>query len=136
MKMTEWMSPGIVYALFVWIGGAALVSYMARERGQNVLIFFLLSIALSPIIGGIIVAMVGYKCQHSFASDNPNVCTSCGEIVLVGGQLTDSRRLIFLGAAAILAISILSLFVFGVYYPATKGQIYAPPVALGVVICT
>ena len=34
------MSPGIVYALIVWIGGAAVVAYMARERGQNVLIFF------------------------------------------------------------------------------------------------
>ncbi|MBY6186159.1 zinc ribbon domain-containing protein [Marinobacter hydrocarbonoclasticus] len=71
--------------IVLWLLFAGLVGWFASTRGRSGILFFLLSLVLSPLIAFIIVMVMGpndeLKAEASVASGEAKRCPSCAEVI-------------------------------------------------------
>ncbi len=69
---------------FFWVGFSVVVGVLASSRGRSGFGWFLLSCLISPLLAGLLVAVLpSAKADAELPSDKTHVrCTACAEFVL------------------------------------------------------
>lgn len=75
-----------MWAFLVWFILCILVAMFANKKGRSGIVYFLLSIVISPLIGFIVVLILGdankIKCSNcgEKIDEKANVCPFCGDV--------------------------------------------------------
>ncbi|MBO4640166.1 MAG: zinc ribbon domain-containing protein [Treponema sp.] len=74
-----------------WLIFAFAVAYGAKNRGQSFGTYLALSIFLSPLVGGIVLLMVGANKEgienNSISAGNSKKCPFCAEIIKIDAKV-------------------------------------------------
>lgn len=75
--------------LVIWFGGALVVGVIATTRNRSGFAWFVLALLLSPVLMGLLVALVprGDSGRDAFTAETHRHCPQCREVVRV-----DARR--------------------------------------------
>lgn len=69
--------------LVVWLVGAVVVGVLATTRNRSGFAWFMLALVLSPVLMGLLVALVprGDSGQPAYTADTHRHCPECREVV-------------------------------------------------------